>query len=117
MAEPERLSETARIAIESGGNVISVITYWEVMLKAIKGKLTGVGDPRSWWEASLSDFAATPLVLRPEHVAATYNLPLIHQDPFDRMLIAQATVERMVLLTTDELVSQYANEHLTIVRS
>ena len=52
-----------------------------------------VGEPRTWWLDALDQLAATPLVLRPEHVSEAYGLPPIHKDPFDRMLIAQAVVE------------------------
>jgi PIN domain nuclease of toxin-antitoxin system len=64
MDTPERVSRAGHAAIKSGPNVISVISYWEVVLKSAKGKLD-VGDPRAWWEIALSDFAATVLPLRP----------------------------------------------------
>jgi PIN domain nuclease of toxin-antitoxin system len=115
MAAPDRLSRAGRAAIKSGPNVLSVISYWEVMLKSAKGKLE-VGDPRAWWEIALGDFAATVLPLWPVHVAGIYGLPAIHQDPFDRALIAQATVEDLVLLTTDESVAQYASDRLRVIR-
>jgi len=115
MAEPERLSTAVRAAVKSGPNVLSVVSYWEVMLKAAKGKLIEVGDPLSWWQAALSDFAATALPLRSDHVAEIWNLPAIHQDPCDRALIAQAIVEGLKLVTTDAAIGQYAGERLRVV--
>jgi PIN domain nuclease of toxin-antitoxin system len=50
------------------------VTFWEVTLKASRGKLD-VGDPRIWWETALGDLAATSLPLRAEHVAESQNVP------------------------------------------
>jgi PIN domain nuclease of toxin-antitoxin system len=116
MVRPETLSTDVRQAIESGPNVLSVITYWEVLLKSMKGKLAEVGDPRSWWNLAVSDLAATPLHLRPEHLAELYHLPPIHQDPFDRVMMAQAMVEDLTLLTSDEAIAQYAEGRLRVIQ-
>jgi PIN domain nuclease of toxin-antitoxin system len=86
----------------------------EVLLKSIKGKLD-VGDPRAWWPEALEGLAATPLSLRPDHISEIYNLEPIHQDPFDRALIAQATIEDLTLVTTDALISQYASERFRVL--
>lgn len=116
MVTPESLSRAVQEAIESGPNALSVITYWEVLLKSMKGKLANIGDPRAWWNMAVSDFTATPLLLRPEHIAGVYNLPPIHQDPFDRVLISQAMTENLTFLTTDETISRYAGEHFRVIR-
>jgi PIN domain nuclease of toxin-antitoxin system len=108
MTTPERLSLPAKAAMEYGLNVVSVISYWEVALKVLKGKLSGVGDPAVWWKTAVSDFAATVLPLRPDHIGELSSLPSIHQDPFDRMLIAQATFENLTLITTDGEILKYA---------
>ena len=50
-----------------GPNYFNVVSFWEIVLKSMKGKLV-VGEPRSWWEDTLHDLAATPLTLRPEHL-------------------------------------------------
>ena len=75
----------------------------------MKGTLK-VGDPRTWWLGALEQLAAMPLPLRPEHIAGVYALPPIHKDPFDRVLIAQATVEGLPLLTTDREIPLYVTE-------
>lgn len=108
------LSGEVRGAMERGTNYLSVIVYWEVMLKSMKGALK-VGDPRIWWFDALEQLAARPLVLRPEHVTAVHALPPIHKDPFDRVLIAQAMVEDLTLLTTDSEIPQYASERFRVV--
>jgi PIN domain nuclease of toxin-antitoxin system len=111
---PEKLTASARRAVLAGRNVLSVVTYWEVMLKSMKGRLD-VGDPRVWWHEALEQLAATPLALRPQHIAELYALPPIHKDPFDRMLIAQAAAEGLTLVSSDSEIAQYASKGLRVV--
>jgi PIN domain nuclease of toxin-antitoxin system len=111
---PEALSVPARRAASEGPNVLSIVSYWEVMLKSMKGKLD-VGDPRLWWKEALGQLAATVLPLRPDHVSAVYDLPPIHKDPFDRILMAQATVEGFVLVSSDAEIARYGRNVLTVV--
>jgi PIN domain nuclease of toxin-antitoxin system len=106
---PERLSRAARATIETGPCFLSVVSYWEVMLKAMKGSLD-VGDPRQWWSETLDELELHMLPFRPAHIAALYQLPAIHQDPFDRALIAQATVEDLTLVTTDQVIPRYGSD-------
>jgi PIN domain nuclease of toxin-antitoxin system len=114
MSQSRLLPVSARAAIAEGPNVLSVVSYWEVMIKSMKGTLD-VGDPRAWWFDALDQLAATPLFLRPEHVAAVFRLPPIHKDPFDRMLIAQAAVEGLALVTTDGKIARYASDRLHVI--
>jgi len=114
LAEPDGLTPTMRKAILTGPNRLSVVSYWEVVLKSMKGALD-VGDPRTWWFDALEQLAATPLILRPEHIAGVYGLPPIHKDPFDRMLIAQATSEGLALVTIDGEIARYASKSLRVV--
>jgi len=80
----------------------------------MKGRLD-VGDPRRWWENTLIQLNAVPLSLQSPHIAKIFDLPAIHQDPFDRAYIAQATVEGLVLLTTDETVRRYESEEFRVL--
>jgi len=114
LARPQRLSPKARAAILAGPNLVSVVTFWEVVLKSMKGKVD-VGDPRSWWVDALKQLAASALILRPQHVAGVSTLPPHHQDPFDRILIAQAIVEGVPLVTTDREISAYKSAGLKII--
>jgi len=114
LERPEALSMAARKRVSEGPNVLSVLSYWEVMLKSTKGNLD-VGDPRTWWRDALDQLAATALTLRPQHIAALQNLPPIHKDPFDRMLIAQATAEGLTLVTADARVARHASAGLTVI--
>jgi PIN domain nuclease of toxin-antitoxin system len=111
---PETLPVPIRAALDPGPAFLSVIAYWEVMIKAMKGTLD-VGDPRQWWTETLAALALQPLPYRPAHIAAIYDLPPVHRDPFDRALIAQATVEDLTLLTTDAVIPQYASAQLRVL--
>ncbi len=110
-----RLRAAIREAIEEGPAFLSVIAYWEVMLKSMKGRLD-VGDPRQWWGETLDALGLLPLLYRPEHIAGVYDLPAIHQDPFDRALIAQAIVEDLMLITSDATIIRYASERLRVIQ-
>ena len=114
LTDPARLSPRVRAVIRAGPNILSAIVYWEVLLKSMKGLLK-IGDPLTWWPDALEQLAATPLVLRPEHVAEIYRLPPLHRDPFDRVLIAQAMVEGLSLVTTDREIVRYASKRLRVV--
>jgi PIN domain nuclease of toxin-antitoxin system len=114
MRQSHLLSPLAKAAVATGPNFLSVVCYWEVVLKSMKGKLD-VGDPRIWWREALNHLVATPLALRPDHVDAAFNLPPIHKDPFDRMLIAQATAEGLTLVSRDAEIAGYASKNLKII--
>jgi PIN domain nuclease of toxin-antitoxin system len=111
---PEALSRAARTALEHGTMYLSVISYWEVVIKSAKGKLI-VGDPRRWWHLTITKTEAGVLTFRPEHVSAITDLPPIHNDPFDRALIAQATVENLAFITSDRTIPQYASDRFSVV--
>ena len=106
LATPERLSPAALAAVESETLVLSVVSYWEVMVKARKGLLS-VGDPVAWWRRASEHLRAQLLPLRSNHVSALWALPDHHKDPFDRMLIAQAIADRLTIVTSDEAIHQY----------
>ncbi len=114
LESPELLTAAARKAVLTGCNFLSILSYWEVTLKSMKGKLD-VGDPRVWWFEALEQLAATPLLLHPRHVAALQGLPPIHKDPFDRMLIAQAESEGLALVTMDAKIARYAGPGLRLI--
>ena len=114
LTAPDRLPDTVKQAVLHGPNILSVVSYWEIVLKSMNGSLRA-GDPRSWWHDALDHLAATPLALRPDHVAEIYTLPLIHKDPFDRILIAQAAAEDLDLVTLDAEIPLYASARFRVV--
>lgn len=106
MTTPDRVPPEVRRKLEAGLCYLSVISYWEVLLKSMKQKLS-VGDPKAWWQESLENLGAKPLLFRPEHVSAMYGLPEIHNDPFDRALLGQAIAEELTIVTADAVICEY----------
>jgi PIN domain nuclease of toxin-antitoxin system len=108
------MTPAVRTAVLAGRSILSTVSYWEVLLKSMKGKLN-VGDPRLWWDKAIDQLAALPLALRPEHLGAVCDLPAIHQDPFDRALMAQAIVEGLTLVTSDRKLPEYASSRMRVI--
>jgi PIN domain nuclease of toxin-antitoxin system len=79
---------------------------WEVAIKRGLGRTDFQADPRLL-RRGLLDNGYSELPIRSDHVVAIDGLPPIHKDPFDRLLVAQATVEGITLLTADSVVAQY----------
>jgi PIN domain nuclease of toxin-antitoxin system len=105
LIEPARLSPTAADAIEDGANEIfvSVVSAWEIEIKRAKGKLP-VSVPL---HDALAEQRFKTLAVTLPCVLAVESLPRRHHDPFDRMLIAQAQLEGMTLVTSDREVRHY----------
>lgn len=107
-AEPERLSVDAVEMIGSHKNELffSVASLWEVVIKNGLGREDFKVDAHLL-RRGLLDNGYSELPIEAEHTLAVGTLPFLHKDPFDRILVAQATVEGIILLTTDAWVSQY----------
>ncbi len=99
------LSNQARDAIIDGENIvfISAASTWEISIKKAMGKLKTPDNLHD--EIDLHRFTA--LNINFEHSDLAGKLPLIHKDPFDRMLIAQAMIEKLTLVSRDKLFTQY----------
>jgi PIN domain nuclease of toxin-antitoxin system len=106
LGEPERLSARARRLVDAGENVVSVASYWEVVIKTQKGLLS-IADLPTWWRRATDLTAARVLQIRGSHVTALAALPMLHKDPFDRILIAQAVAEGLAVVTNDGLIPAY----------
>ena len=108
LAEPERLSPPVREIFDCGDTLrLSVASYWEVIIKARKGQLA-INDPVAWWHKASKVLGAEVLSIRANHVSALQTLPGHHRDPFDRILIAQAMVDGLTLVTSDETIHRYS---------
>jgi PIN domain nuclease of toxin-antitoxin system len=105
---PGRLSAAARERIESPDNALffSVASIWEVVIKRGLDRPDFQVDPRAL-RRGLLDNGYTELAITGEHALALENLPPLHKDPFDRLLLAQASAEGMMLLTADANVALY----------
>lgn len=106
LGEPERLSPRSRRLIDAGENVVSVASYWEVVIKTQKGLLS-ISDLATWWRQATELAVARILHIRATHITALAALPILHKDPFDRILIAQAKAEGLGLVTGDASISAY----------
>jgi PIN domain nuclease of toxin-antitoxin system len=99
------LSNNARGHISDGNNLIfvSAVVIWEIRIKQSLGKLDIPQDFRRIVELQPFEFLAITI----QHAHAVGDLPAVHRDPFDRMLIAQAKTEGFTILTRDRLFKEY----------
>jgi len=113
--KPQRLSKEARRLIDNPDNelLFSAASLWEVAIKRGLGREDFKVDARLL-RRGLLDNGYSELPIISDHVVAIESLPLIHKDPFDRVLVAQATVEGVTLVTMDSVVSQYPGPIKTV---
>jgi len=107
--QPEQLSTAARTLLEDPLNelMFSAASLWEVAIKRGLGREDFRVDPRLL-RRGLLDNGYSELPITSEHAVAVDGLPAIHKDPFDRILVAQAIVEGIALVTSDPVVAQYS---------
>jgi PIN domain nuclease of toxin-antitoxin system len=105
--EPERLSAKAWKLIHDPNNTLlfSSASIWEVAIKFRRRGAFSV-DPLDLRDQLLAH-SYVELAITSDHAIATASLPLLHHDPFDRLLLAQATVEKITLITGDSKLVQY----------
>src|SRR5579871_2955191 len=106
--QPNRLSAAALRLIDNSANELffSAASIWEVAIKRGLGRTDFQADPRLL-RRSLLDNGYSELPILSDHVIAIESLPPTHKDPLDRLLVAQATVEGITLVTADSVVAQY----------
>jgi PIN domain nuclease of toxin-antitoxin system len=101
---PDLSAELRQAIADRRNNVhVSVVSLWEIAIKTGKGKLNLYDD----FDRTLDQEPFARLAILTPHVRAVRSLPHIHADPFDRLLIAQARVEGMTLVTRDKVMRQY----------
>ena len=106
VSEPKKLPTQARRRIEEAEVFVSAASIWEVSIKTALGKLAA--DPTELL-AELEPAGFRLLPVTGEHAAAVALLPPVHSDPFDRMLVAQAKTEPLILLTNDSVLGGYGD--------
>lgn len=106
--QPERLSARARDMLLEPANqlVFSSASLWEITIKRGLGRSDFSVDPRRLWRLLLVN-GYRELPVSSEHAIAVDDLPPPHKDPFDRILVAQAQVESLVLITADMTLAAY----------
>lgn len=107
--EPKRLTKAARMLLEDSENelIFSAASIWEIMIKSSLGRDDFRVNARLL-RRGLLDNGYTELPITSEHAVNVDGLPTRHKDPFDRILVAQATMEGITLLTNDRKLLGYS---------
>ncbi|MBV8211787.1 MAG: type II toxin-antitoxin system VapC family toxin [Verrucomicrobia bacterium] len=110
LSAPEQLSKPARDAIEDPANIVfvSAAVAWEIEIKAALGKLRAPSDLVN--QLAAANFQELPITV--EHTLALKQLPNLHRDPFDRIMLAQAKAAGLTFVTADPEVLQYPGSFL-----
>jgi PIN domain nuclease of toxin-antitoxin system len=105
---PDRLPPEAYVLLNDPANEVcfSAANIWEITIKHALGRADFATDPHVLRRSALLS-GYTELPITSDHGLAVGTLPLVHRDPFDRILIAQASVENITLLTSDPLMASY----------
>jgi PIN domain nuclease of toxin-antitoxin system len=109
ISDPTKLGSKSLQVIENPDNHLSfsLVSYWEICLKRSAGKIE---LPKNWQkiiDKFLDDNNIDWLPIERKHIDLSLHLPLIHKDPFDRMLVAQAMAEHCAIITCDSEISKY----------
>ena len=107
--EHENLSPTAKCYLRNEENLlnISIVSAWEIAIKHSLGKLTKFPGGVKRFLFAINKNPIRIITVLPEHVERVEELPYIHRDPFDRLIIATALCEDMAILTADENIRKY----------
>lgn len=111
LGEPRRIQRDALALIERSDVYISPASIWEISIKAALGKLKA--KPAEVLQ-TVEPAGFSWLPIQAEHAARVYDLGRHHPDPFDRLLVAQAELERMTLLTMDQALAAYG-QHVRVI--
>jgi PIN domain nuclease of toxin-antitoxin system len=107
--DPSRLSSTARSEMTSTGNwvFVSAASVWEIAIKISTGKLSIAESFPDFIQHAIFDNGFILLPIEPRHATALIGLPYHHRDPFDRLLIAQAMIESIPIVSDDAAFDSY----------
>ncbi len=109
LSNSDELSDKARNIINCESNIcVSVISFWEIALKKNLGKLSFSSSIIEIENLCIKKNIRI-LPIKSSHLDELSNLPLIHNDPFDRLIIAQAKIENLILITKDKIIPKYNN--------
>lgn len=115
LAEPERLGDHI-VSLEDPDNqlLFSAASSWEIAIKAQLGRLNLPDDPGRYIPDRMPAIGAEPLPVQHSHALAVGDLPPLHRDPFDRLLVAQARDLRLRIVTADGQISRYEVDTLLV---
>ncbi len=108
-SDDKALSEKAKTVFQDPDNTVllSSVSIWEILVKHQLGKLPLPSEPQAFVSQQCREHLIDYLTLDEKAVFQLNRLPILHRDPFDRMLICQAMAHDLVILTSDSLISQY----------
>jgi PIN domain nuclease of toxin-antitoxin system len=109
LSNPEHLNSSARdlLADPSKALFLSAASSWEIAIKVALGKLQLPESPERYIPGRMAAFSISGMAVEHAHALRVSSLPQHHRDPFDRILVAQAQVEGMTLLTADRAFEPY----------
>ena len=109
IAEPERFDAETAGMLENSANelLFSAASSWEIAIKHSLGKLTLPAPPAKYVPDQIAKTGVTPLLVEHSHALRVADLPSHHRDPFDRLLVAQAELEEVTLVTADRQFEPY----------
>lgn len=108
-AAPERLGSSRQVFLDAEQRILSAASVWELAIKQGLAKLDLGQDVRAWVSRAIKELQLDHLPVTAEHAAAVEQLPPVHREPFDRLLVAQARVEGAALLTADRVLLGYGD--------
>jgi PIN domain nuclease of toxin-antitoxin system len=115
LAEPDRLGQTTELLEDTSNDLLlSAASSWEIVIKHGLGRLPLPEPPSSFVPSRMRRSGVTPIGVDHSDVLAVEHLPPLHRDPFDRVLIAQATVRGIPLVTRDAVFAEYGVQVVTI---
>ncbi|HYN83061.1 MAG TPA: type II toxin-antitoxin system VapC family toxin [Gemmatimonadaceae bacterium] len=109
IAEPERFDVDTAAVLENSANelLLSAASSWEIAIKHSLGKLTLPAPAAKYVPQQIAKTGVTPLLIEHSHALRVAELPSHHRDPFDRLLVAQAELEGVTLMTADRQFEPY----------
>ena len=110
LASPERFGKAALEMVQNPAHdlLLSAASAWEIAIKYTLGKLPLPEPPPVFIPSRMASSGVQPLVVSHTHASQVATLPPHHRDPFDRLLIAQAQIENVPILTSDKQFESYA---------
>jgi PIN domain nuclease of toxin-antitoxin system len=112
----DRLEKSVRGQLANPANVVyaSAVSTWEIAIKAELGKLELPGTPATYLSERIGRSGLRELPIASKHTYGVFDLPPHHRDPFDRLLIAQAQIESLTVVTTDRIFRKYDVKQLAL---
>ncbi|HEY3118519.1 MAG TPA: type II toxin-antitoxin system VapC family toxin [Chloroflexota bacterium] len=106
---PERLSGRVRAVLEDSETeaFVSHASVWEIAIKVSRGRLKLAGALADFLPRVMASHRLDGLPIELRHILAVADLPWLHRDPFDRLLVSQAQIEQMAILSADRAIAQY----------